>query len=282
MKTKNILLALGVLLVLVFGIAQFPTILPVSPVTEFVDFLKGMRATGPLEVGPVGRNLKTWWNFEDFIGPTYSPTIIFRGIWMPGESGTAARVSDNVGTALRPGILKFTTGTTNAGTACLKWGADSYQHILFGAGTYTIETDIYIETLSDGTENYTLRFGFGDSVTADFVDGAYFEYTDVGGGTPTPNWYKCTASNSTRTKTNTTVAAVAGAWTRLKVVVNAAGTSVEYFINGISVGVVTTNIPTGVGRETMAVFSLIKSAGITARLQYVDWVWVHIDLTTSR
>ena len=39
------------------------------------------------------------------------------------------------------------------------------------------------------------------------------------------------------------VAATTG-WVRLKIIVNSAGTSVEYFINGTSVGSSTTNIPT--------------------------------------
>jgi hypothetical protein len=279
MKTKNILLALGVLLVLVFGIAQFPTILPVSPVTEFVDFLKGMRATGPLEVGPVGRNLKTWWNFEDFFAN--GPIASFVGIWHPGSNGTGSTCWDYSGTALRPGIWRLNTGTTTTGYAEIDLVNQAYRApILFGGGIYTIETDIYIGNLSTVTETYVLRFGFGDVPDgSDFVDGAYFEYSDVGS---TPNWYKCTASNSTRTKTNTTIAAIAGAWKKLKIVVNADGTSVEYFINGTSAGVVTTNIPTGAGRGTAAAFSILKSAGTTSRTVDIDWAWIHIDLTTSR
>ena len=279
MKTKNILLILGILLAAWIGIgSQIPTILPVSPVTEFVDFLKGMRATGPLEVGPVGRNLKTWWDFEDFI--FNQPNGGGTGKWVPTGSGTSAGAVPDLSTAARPGIIILNTGTTSTGAAAISTGG-LYNPIqfLFGAGVYTFEADIYVWLLSTVTETYALRCGFGDSTSADFVDGAYFEYSDAGS---TPNWYRCTASNSTRTKTDTGVAAVAGAWTRLKVVVNAAGTSVEYFINGTSVGSNTTNIPTGTGRETGAVLHLIKSVGTTYRILYIDWVWIHADLSVSR
>lgn len=269
MKTKNILLAFGILALIVFGVAQIPTILPVSPVTEFVDFLKGMRATGPLEVGPVGRNLKTWWRFEDFIG--------FGGFWNGYQSGAGASAYILTGTATRPGALIFLTGTTTTGYAAVA-PEIAFTTILFGAGIYTIEADISIVTLSTATEAYALRFGFGDSLNADFVDGAYFEYSDVGS---TPNWYKCTASNSTRTKTDTTVVTTTGI-ARLKVVVNIAGTSVEFFINGISAGVVTTNIPTGAGRETGMIFHVVKSAGTTGRYFSSDWIWVHVNLAESR
>lgn len=234
---------------------------------------------GIFTLGPAGRDLKNWWNFEDFIGSSYSPTSLMRGIWMPISAGTGARASDKIGTALRPGILTLTTGTDTTGSAAIIIGSDSLQHFLFGGGVYTIEADIFITDLSTVTETYAFRLGFGDSSSADFVDGAYFEYTNTGS---TPNWYKCTANNSTRTKTNTGIAVVAGAWTRLKIVVNADGTSVEYFINGVSAGVVITNIPTAAGRETTAVCSIIKSAGTTARLINIDWTWIHIDLATSR
>ncbi len=244
------------------------------------SFTGTVKSAGPLELGPLGRNLKTWWAFEDF---TARIGAVLNEPWFVSVSGTAAYGVPIVSTALRPGIFGFETGSTNAGIASLSTGGtDSGIQFLFGAGTYTLEADIYLEYLSTATETYTLRFGFGDVYNAIPVDGAYFRYTDVGGGTPTPNWYKCTISNTSGTATDTGVAAVAAAWTRLKVVVNAAGTSVEYFINGVSVGVMTNTIPTGTGRQTGAVVHIIKSAGTTTRIVQIDWIWLHIDLTTSR
>ncbi len=226
----------------------------------------------------MGRALKVWWNFEDFIDGANNPGC---GSWIRAISGTGAAVLPYPSTALRIGILYLDTGTTNAGSAAI-YPNPYYTSFLFGGGVYTIEADIYINYLSTATETYTLRFGFGDSSTAAPTDGAYLRYTDVGGGTPTPNWYKCTVSNTSLTATDTEVAAVASAWTRLKVVVNAAATSVEYFINGTSVGVMTLTIPTGAGRETGAMFSMVKSVGTTSRTTYIDWAWLHVDLTTSR
>lgn len=229
---------------------------------------------GPEEGIEMGRALKVWWYFEDFVFGGGKG----QGLWDPAASGTGASADQGVPTALRPGIFDFHLGTTNAGYTHIRT-TGSYREFLFGSGIYTIEADIYITNLSTVTETYALRFGFGDVPNADFVDGAYFEYTDAGS---TPNWYKCTASNSTRTKTNTTIAATAGIWTRLKVVVNSDGTSVEYFINGTSAGVVTTNIPTGANRNTAPIFTIVKSAGTTDRIFSVDWAWIHVDLTTSR
>ncbi len=270
-------LVYGCLLILAlfaFLASQMPTILPVSPITEKVDFQKGLKSIGPLELGPLGRSLKTWWNFEDFITGTPATQM---GVWKTYSTGTGAATTSVAPTALRPGIRSLSTGTTTTGI-CSIFTNDDMQAVMFGGGVYTIEADIYVTTLSTVTEAYTLRFGHGNSATADFVDGAYFEYTDVGS---TPNWYKCTATNSNRTKTDTTVAAAAGAWTRLRVVVNADGTSVEYFINGTSVGVMTLTIP-GAGRVISEVLSIIKSVGTTARLVRIDWAWFHVDLAVSR
>jgi hypothetical protein len=225
-----------------------------------------------LTLDPTGRNLKTWWNFEDFIIGTNAR------LWYGTSSGTGSSALPTLGTALRPGIHRLSTGTTNTGYAGVA-NSGYLTDFLFGAGIYTLEADIYITTLSDGTETYTLRFGFGDALSIAPVDGAYFRYTDTG---TTPNWYRNTVSNTTLTSTDTGVAVVAGAWIRLKAVVNAAGTSVEYFINGISVGTNTTNIPTGTGRETGAIYSIVKSAGTTARTTDIDWAWIHVELSTSR
>jgi hypothetical protein len=232
---------------------------------------------GPLELGPLGRSLKTWWNFEDFIGWNITSGV---GIWTPYVSGTAAFAHDIASTSLRPGIISLSTGTTTTGFVYIVAGQWTTCPLYLGAGVYTAEMDIYLPALSTAAETYVIRLGFGYYYTGDFAHGAYFEYTDVGGGTPTPNWYKCTASNSTRTKTDTTIAVVAGAWMRLKVVINAAATSVEYFINGTSVGILTTNIPTGA--VSSFIMDINKIAGTTARAIWTDWAWAHFDLATSR
>lgn len=282
LKTLTLALALTSL-VMALG-SQIPTILPVSPVTEHVTFEKGLTAGGPpgFALSASSRNLKTWWDFEDFMGTYTSAGTISSGIWIGGASGTGSNAYDSSGTASRPGIVELSTGTTNSGSASICIYYSTAAHILFGAGVYTIEGDVFIATLSTAAETYALRFGFGDSIAGAPTDGAYFYYYDVAGGSPTPNWYRNTASNTTLTSTDTGVVAVAGAWTRLKVVVNANASSVEFFINGVSVGSNTVNIPSGAGRGTGAVYTAVKSAGTTARLFNIDWTWLHIDLTTTR
>ena len=93
--------------------------------------------------------------------------------------------------------------------------------------------------------------GFYDSTTANQVDAVSFVYDEGGvstGSTASANWQVVTSSNSTRTWTTTTTAVGAGTWVKLGIIVNAAGTSVGFYINGTLVATHTANIPTGTTR----------------------------------
>jgi hypothetical protein len=75
---------------------------------------------------------------------------------------------------------------------------------------------------------------------------------------------------------------VAATLIRLKIVVNAAASSVEFFVNGVSIGTETTNIPSAAGDEVYPMIGIFKSAGTTASLAQIDYVAFQIDLTTPR
>lgn len=228
-------------------------------------------------LGPTARNLKTWWNLEDFIAGATSANK--SGIWLSTNGGAGSFFADGAGTAVRPGIMTGSTGTTNTGYATLYVSQAGYAGFLFGAGVYTFETEIYITTLSAVAEEYIIRIGFGDVITgADMVDGAYFEYNRL----TSVNWYCCTSANSARTKADSGVAAGAAAWIRLKIVVNDDATAAAFYINDVLVRTNILNIPSGAGRNTAAIFNIIKSAGTTGRTLQVDWAWLHFDLTVSR
>ena len=220
-----------------------------------------------------GRNLKTWWNFEDF----YSVTDLYNcGIYRAGVNGAGASSIGAVAVSGRPGIVELSTGTTAAGYA--GYYARNTFSLLFGTGKRVYETDIHIPILSTAIEEYILRLGFQDAIGGDAIDGVYFEYDR----TANVNWLRCTADNSARTKTDTGVAVGAAAWIRLKIVVAADGLSAEFFINNVSVGTNVANIPVGAGRHTTIMQYILKTVGTTARSLFIDWIWVHIDLTTSR
>lgn len=229
--------------------------------------LDGLAYTG------TGRNLKTWWNFEDFLVAT-APY----GIWGTAIGGTGSVYGVPVDSiSSRPGQMYIATAAI-ADYASLYTGGVFRDEWRFGAGVFTFETEIYIGILSTAIEEYQLCFGFGDTNNADQVDGVYFRYDR----TANVNWLLCAANNSTRTATASSVAVAAASWVRLKIVVNATGTSASFYINGAYAGAVTTNIPTAGGRELGAIHASVKSAGATGRYFAVDWTWLHVDLTASR
>jgi hypothetical protein len=241
--------------------------------TEKLDRDGTMPMTG-MTLGPSARNLKTGGFFTDFIegDPRYSC------FYTAYASGAGAVATHAGGSATRPGILYLGTGTTAAGYAYLKSGGNAFG-LLFGGGVYTFETELYLGILSTAIEEYGIAIGFGDEHTLlNQTDGAYFKYDRAVTGV---NWQAVTSNNSDRTTTDTGVA-VDTNYHKFKIVVNAAGTSVDFYIDGALVATIATNIPTGAGRSFGIVENIVKTVGLTSRVLYGDWLWFHYDLTVSR
>ena len=67
----------------------------------------------------------------------------------------------------------------------------------------------------------------------------------------------------------------------LKIVVNSANSSVEYFVNDVSVGTITTNIPTS--SRTIGVSGIIQNDGTATTSVNWDWDYVYFyNETISR
>jgi hypothetical protein len=225
----------------------------------------------PYSKGPL--NQKSGF-FEDFI--TYSSTVIspylLRTVSGTGATTTIGAAQSSADT--RNGYIIFTTGTTASGIAgCATGGlslinfanipVDGYEE--FGAR-------FKIPTISDGTQSFQIIAGFGDSASGlTPVDGAYIT---VGSGTT--GFQANTSSNSTRTNSGSLLATVANTDYVVRVrVSNIGGTlSSSYYVNGTQLGTaITTNIPSGVGRDMGISFGISKLAGTTARTVELDWIY---------
>jgi hypothetical protein len=198
--------------------------------------------------------------------------------WQPRVSGGSVAISTNAAaTAGRPGVWDIATagGTTDWASITLGDFAVG-AHILLGGGTWALEAVLYLPNLSDAGQEYDCRFGLGDLQGGDHANGVYFEYDRNG----SVNWRMCAANASTYTRTATSTAVAAATWVRLRIEVNAAASSAEFFINGVSVGTVATNIPTA--NRVYPILHFVKSAGGTTRRVFVDCLDVHHVLTTAR
>lgn len=206
--------------------------------------------------------------------------------WSNFNAGTGAVQTITNGEANHPGIVAHNTGTTNTGRSGM---VRSSASVLLGGGTYVYETVVRIPVLSNATDEFSVRCGLGDGTAADHVDGVYFEYNRASTGN---YWVIKTASNSVRTSAtldgtsgNPTVAVTANTWYRLRAEINAAGTSVTFYIDTAagtrtSVGTISTNIPTGAGRQCCPLMHILKSAGTTNVTAEVDY-WEHQQKFTT-
>lgn len=200
--------------------------------------------------------------------------------WSRAFNGTGATIlastTDVNSTQQALGQISLETGTNAAGRA----GFASDETFLFGWAEFALEWFGRVVTLATVAQNYNCYLGFSDGflVAGEPTDGAYFEYDfDV-----SPNWRIVTANNGTRTKVTTSVVVSAVDLQKLKVVVNNTGTSAEYFIDDVSAGTITTDIPTGAGRFFSMGTKIEKTAGSTNRQLLLDYVSIQYTYATPR
>jgi hypothetical protein len=210
---------------------------------------------------------------DDFICATTTGNLN----WLNSVTGTGAAVSIvTSGIANNHlGQFQLTTGTTTTGYSNLRLGT---SHILLGGGLINIEFDILTSTLGISTDQYAFRCGLGDTTTnADQVNGVYFEYAQGVNGN---FWVGKTASGSSRnTITPITSTVTATTWYRLSIQINAAASSVSYYVNGTLIGTLSATIPT----TLIAPFIMIgKSAGTAARTVNLDYFYMNQRFTTQR
>jgi len=199
---------------------------------------------------------------EDFFTDGAGP------FFLQGATGSGISTRDT-GDGAHPGIWTYSTSTSSTGVGYMLSG-DNASGILFNGMAWELYMRLKIPTLSDGTETFAVRFGFGDNVTGDNTDGAYFQHDNT-----TNIWLGKTANNSSRTTASggTPVTVTAG-WNDLRISVDSTGSTVTFYVwSGgawVSIGSSTTNIPKTAGREFGVVGHIVKSAGTTARTLSLD------------
>lgn len=187
-------------------------------------------------------------------------------------SGTSANIPGEAG---HPGIWRLSTTSVATNAATVRTLLDC---LVVGGGPITFESVARgVDAAPDGTDTYVARIGGGDVVNAEWTDGIGFRVTSA-----SPNWFAVARGASTETATDTTIAYSAGAWVRFGWVLNAAGTSVDYLINGSVVATIATaNVPTG-AEAFGPLASIVKSVGTAARRFDVDYLYIRQDFTTPR
>lgn len=220
---------------------------------------------------------------------------IMRGFWeFEGgalgftNSGDPIRGTPFIGTRAGAGLVvgsdrssaytrnNITLATYNLGDAAAFSMGDvvaSGVGIPIGAGPLIFEASANISALGVFGNDYTLNIGLlCDDGTAD--DGVFFQYQRLSSA----NW-RLVARNGGTTTVTTSGAAVSATSARLRIEVASSGLA-TFYINGTSVGTVTSNIPARVGIGV----SMGRDSGATTQLRYVDidYVAYQLALATPR
>lgn len=170
-----------------------------------------------------------------------------------------------------PGIWKRTLASSS-GYSTLTPSNNAFFTPM-GGGKCVSEWMVYLSNLSDGTDTFSLRAGLGNQTSnADFTDGVYFYYTHSNNS---GQWSARCVNNSSATQLDSNVSVAAATWYRLTAVVNSAGTSAEFFVNGTSIGTISTNIPTAYPRIVGPVIQDVRTAGTATRYLITDYCLFH-------
>lgn len=208
--------------------------------------------------------------FEDFLGGTINGMV---PAWSDNSNQVAILTSgppdDNT-----YGIVSINTASNSVGRAGIRTQSDQFVP---GKGKMYFAGRVYVSAVSDNTERYGLRVGFGDSDWGEMVDGVYFEYDHLDS-----NWKCVCAASSTRTKMITTVTVAALTFYSLGIEINANATEAKFYINDTLVATITTNIPTASYQRTGMGAWIVKTLGIAVRVCYVDYLGMKIERTTER
>lgn len=192
--------------------------------------------------------------------------------------------------SLTAGINGWDTAVIGAGTVALIADVANHHGIArttqsganTGCANYISTVGNYLITGNDafgacfrtqtGTTDCEFRFGFNDTVgsaTVDPVDGAYIHIEGV-------RLEGKTSNNSTRSTTGTTYTITTNTWYRMKILVNSAASTVNYYLYSAAGALLWTdslsaNIPTAAGREVGICINAYKTSAGTVNLIDVDW-----------
>jgi hypothetical protein len=192
--------------------------------------------------------------------------------------GTNAAVTYAAASAGHPGVIEMVTGTTTTGQAgVLKTSAPQTSglgNIVFGGGEIVYEALVEIPVLwSAGTQEGFIRAGFMDEISGAPANGAHMQYQ-----ASDTRALLFTRSGGTSTIV-TGITNITTGWHHIKIVVNAAATSVSMYIDGVLEATSTSNIPT-IGVSYGA--TIQKGVGTTSYAYRVDFFKVGQTFTTPR
>ena len=216
--------------------------------------------------------------FEEFLGQ--SRHVDFGIGNAQGSSAYTASITNRTN---QQGVVQHTTNASSTGQAGFTFVNGAFQFI--GGGVITLEEYVNITTLSTLAERFFTFFGYlvGSSFTT-ILNNIAIVYDEGGvylNANASPNFKCITRAGSTATTTVTSIAVTAGQWYKLRIVINANASSVEFYIDNVLVATHNTNIPL----TTTAMYvanGIAKATGTAARSMQTDYFMYEQIFTNPR
>lgn len=222
------------------------------------DATKFLRGDGVWGSAAEQLNVFEWFNH-------FTSATVSTGIETLSNSGTGA----GLGTSNTPsplGVILQQTGTTAAGYSVIRHTNNSaFQN---NTQTKIFKIRVRLPALSTVTERFTWLGGFSNAITgAASAQQVQFRYIDTENG---GNWTCLSRQNNVETAVNSGVAVAANTWYLLEVRLNT--TEAKFYIDGVLVATITTNLPTSGGSQYFGwLFGIAKSIGTTTRTAQYDY-----------
>lgn len=214
-------------------------------------------------------------HYDAAASATYRATSNY--FWVGNASGLTIVGETNPSLLLNhPGIITVTVSNgVNAQGVIVE---DS--RTVIGDGTTVIESLVRIPQLSTAGRQLYIYSGLyvRTGIFTTITDGVYLYYThSVSSG----NWTAECKVSSVATTVDTGVAVAINTWYKLRIEINAAASSVEFFVDGVSVATINTNIPTSTALSTMLGIEA-PNTGSGQVIGYFDYILTQKTLTTAR
>lgn len=214
--------------------------------------------------------------FDDFTGlpsatatQTGQSTYAYASANSGGIGVTSAQYPSSVG------VYSISTGNISASGSSNLLG----RYIFLGGGRIVLQSRNTLIAASAAAQRFFYRYGlFNSTAEAATTDGVYFRCID---NENSGNFVCVCKSASVETVINTAVAPSLSTMQRLRIEINAAGTSAQFFINGTSMGTTATNLPAS-NILISHFLSIQKTVGTNERFLHTDYMYQMTEFTTPR
>jgi hypothetical protein len=183
--------------------------------------------------------------------------------WQQTNVGTTWSTNIIASTTLAMGIMRQQITHSAANTATSVNNLGTITKTITGSGIITVESRMWIEANTTNVTARELWIGLSDTTTVTPTNAVFIGFAGLTAANP--NWQGRKIEASAITTSASVVAPVANStWTYLKYVINAASTSVEFFVNNVSI---TTLALTGTARSMFPAYYM-RSVSSAAATQY--------------